>query len=38
MGLADSQIAGAAKSNGFYLATLNTDDFLGIALEIVGPR
>ena len=38
MGLADSQIAGTAKSNGFDLATLNTDDFLGIALEIVGPR
>ncbi len=38
MSLADSQIAGAAKSNAFALATLNVDDFQGIDLEIRVPR
>ena len=38
MSLADSQIAGVAKSNAFALATLNADDFQGIDLEIRVPR
>lgn len=38
MSLADAQIAGTAKSNGFRLASLDADDFRGIDLEIVVPR
>lgn len=38
MSLADAQIAGTAKSNGFRLATLDIDDFRGIDLEVVVPR
>ena len=38
MSLADSQIAGVAKSNAFALATLNVDDFQGTDLEIRVPR
>ena len=38
MSLADAQIAGTAKRNGFRLATLDVDDFRGIDLEIVVPR
>lgn len=38
MSLADAQIAGTAKSNGFRLATLDIDDFRGIDLETVVPR
>ena len=35
MSLADSQIAGVAKSNGFSLATLNARDFEAIDLTLV---
>ena len=38
MGLADSQIAGVAKSNGLSLATLNVQEFQGIELDVVMPR
>ena len=38
MSLADSQIAGIAKSKGFALATLNVQDFRGIDLVVVDPR
>ena len=38
MSLADSQIAGIAKSKGFTLATLNVQDFQGIDLVVVDPR
>ena len=38
MALADSQIAGIAKSKGFSLATLNMKDFLGIGLALVEPK
>lgn len=38
MSLADSQIAGIAKSKGFALATLNVQDFQGIDLLVVDPR
>ena len=38
MGLADSQIAGIAKSNGLSLATLNVQEFQGIELDVVMPR
>ena len=37
MSLADSQIAGVAKSNGFVLATLNIQDFQGIDLTVLEP-
>lgn len=37
MSLADSQIAGIAKSNGLSLATLNARDFEGIDLSVVEP-
>ena len=37
MGLADSQIAGTAKSNGLSLATLNARDFEAIDLSVVEP-
>lgn len=38
MGLADSQIAGIAKSNGFSLATMNQRDFSGIDLTVIEPH
>ena len=38
MALADSQIAGIAKSKGFSLATLNMKDFLGVGLTLVEPK
>ena len=38
MSLADSQIAGVAKSNGFALATLDIEDFRGIDLTVLEPR
>ena len=38
MSLADSQIAGIAKSKGFALATLNSQDFQGIDLIVFDPR
>ena len=38
MSLADSQIAGIAKSKGFALATLNSQDFQGIDLIVLDPR
>ena len=38
MSLADSQIAGVAKSNGFALATLDIQDFQGIDLTVLEPR
>ena len=38
MSLADSQIAGTAKSRGFSLATLNTRDFREIDLTLLEPR
>lgn len=37
MSLADSQIAGTAKSRGFSLATLNTRDFQEIDLPLLEP-
>ncbi|MCY3621908.1 MAG: type II toxin-antitoxin system VapC family toxin [Gammaproteobacteria bacterium] len=37
MSLADSQIAGTAKSNGLSLATLNPRDFQAIDLSVVEP-
>ena len=37
MSLADSQIAGIAKSNGLSLATLNARDFEAIDLSVVEP-
>ena len=37
MGLADSQIAGTAKSNGLSLVTLNTRDFEEIDLPVAAP-
>ena len=38
MSLADSQIAGVAKSNSFALATLDIRDFQGIDLTVLEPR
>ena len=38
MSLADSQIAGTAKSREFSLATLNVRDFRGIDLALLDPR
>ena len=38
MGLADSQIAGVARSNGFALATLDIENFQGIDLTVLEPR
>ena len=38
MSLADSQIAGIAKSNDFSLATMNLRDFEGIDLTAIEPR
>lgn len=38
MSLADSQIAGTAKSRGYSLATLNTRDFQEIDLPLLEPR
>ena len=38
MGLADSQIAGIAKSNDFSLATMNLRDFDAIDLTVIEPR
>lgn len=38
MSLADSQIAGTAKSRDFSLATLNAQDFRGIELNLLDPR
>ena len=38
MGLADSQIAGIAKSIGFSLATMNLRDFSGIDLTVIEPH
>ena len=38
MGLADSQIAGIAKSNDLALATINLRDFDGIDLTVVEPH
>ncbi|MDE0452090.1 MAG: type II toxin-antitoxin system VapC family toxin [Gammaproteobacteria bacterium] len=38
MSLADSQIAGIARSNGFSLATMNLRDFAGIDLTVIEPR
>ena len=38
MSLADSQIAGIAKSNGMSLATLNARDFAAIDLSVVEPE
>ena len=37
MSLADSQIAGIARSNGFSLATMNLRDFAGIDLTVIEP-
>ena len=38
MNLADSQIAGTARSRGFSLATLDTRDFREIDLPLLEPR
>ena len=38
MGLADSQIAGIARSNDLSLATMNLRDFAGIDLTVIEPR
>ena len=38
MSLADSQIAGTARSRGYSLATLNTSDFRDLGLRILEPR
>ena len=38
MGLADSLIAGIAKSNDFSLATMNLRDFGEIDLRVIEPR
>ena len=38
MSLADSQIAGTAKSRDYALATVNTRDFRGIDLPLLEPR
>jgi len=38
MSLADSQIAGVAKSNGVALATLDIQDFQGIDITVLEPR
>ena len=38
MAVADSQIAGIARSKGFSLATLNVKDFLGVGLALVEPK
>lgn len=38
MSLADSQIAGTAKSRDFSLATPNAQDFRGIELNLLDPR
>ena len=38
MSLADSQVAGVAKSNGFALATLDIQDFQGIDITTLEPR
>ncbi len=38
MSLADSQIAGTAKSRDFALATLNYQDFRSIELKLLNPR
>ena len=38
MSLADSQVAGIAKSNDFSLATMNLRDFGGIDLTVIEPH
>ena len=38
MSLADSQIAGTARSRGYSLATLNTSDFRDLDLSVLEPR
>ena len=38
MSLADSQIAGTARSRGYSLATLNTSDFRDLGLSVLKPR
>ena len=38
MSLADSRIAGMARSRGYSLATLNTSDFRDLGLPVLEPR
>ena len=38
MSLADSQIAGTARSRGYSLATLNTSDFRDLGPSVLEPR
>ena len=38
MSLADSQIAGTARSRGYAVATLNTRDFRDLGLSVLEPR
>ena len=38
MTLADAQIAGIAKINGYAIATLNMRDFESVRVEVIGPH